>query len=550
MRLAILGSYSTQILAKSIRNLNYDLEIYEADYSQIDLEIINDNSYLYKFLPDFIVIHETSISFKRKYYEVSNFSSEYYKNCISRIENLINKLTQTFPDLKIIYPTLDLSCEMTFGNYFFKIPESVDAQLHYFNYELTQLALRKQNLFLLDINNLIFQFNSVQDSRLVTTADLHFTISFTEQIAISLNKIINALSGKFIKCVILDLDNTLWGGTIGDDGLEGIQLGNLGIGKAFSEFQIWLQSLKKRGIILCVCSKNNEELAKKPFTEHPDMILSLDDITIFKANWDNKVENIQHIKSILNISYDSIVFLDDNVFERDMVKSAISKIIVPELPDDPALYKEYLIKENLFEITNYSEIDSKRTKKYQQEAKRKALQHSSFNIDDYLKSLNMQATFKMATKDIIPRLSQLTQRTNQFNARTFRYDENKMKRISLSKNYLVIGFNLEDKFGNHGLVALVILEILDNCSIFIDTFSMSCRVFNRGFEYFIVNHIKDIMTQRNFKYLVAEWIPTDKNSLINNFYSKLGFKKFKNKKSILNLKKIKLKSFYIKKLDR
>ena len=362
MRLAILGSYSTQILAKSIRNLNYELEIYEADYSQIDLEIINDNSYLYKFLPDFVFIHETSISFKRKYYGVSNLRNEYYKNCITRIEKLVDKLTQTFPDVKIIYPTLDLSCEMTFGNYFFKIPESVDAQLHYFNYELTQLAIKKHNLFLLDINNLIFQFNEIRDSRLVSTADLHFTVSFTENIAMSLNKIINALSGKFIKCIILDLDNTLWGGIIGDDGIEGIQIGNLGIGKAFSEFQVWLKSLKERGILLCVCSKNNEELAKQPFIDHPDMILSLDDFAVFKANWESKVKNIKHIKNILKIDYDSIVFLDDNVFERDMVRSAINTILVPELPDDPALYKECLIKENLFEITNYSEFDNKRTK--------------------------------------------------------------------------------------------------------------------------------------------------------------------------------------------
>ena len=266
-----------------------------------------------------------------------------------------------------------------------------------------------------------------------------------------------------------------------EDGLGGIQIGDLGIGRAFSEFQLWLKLLKERGIILCVCSKNNEELAKKPFTEHPDMILSLDDFTVFIANWDNKVENIHRIKDILNIGFDSIVFLDDNVIERDMVKSAINEIIVPELPNDPALYKDYLIKENLFEITNYSKFDNERTKRYQQETERKTLKHSSFNINDYLKSLNMRAAFQMASNEIIPRLSQLTQRTNQFNARVIRYDEERIRKISLNNNYLVIGFNLEDKFGTYGLVSLVILRILSTNSIFIDTFTMSCRVFNRGF---------------------------------------------------------------------
>ena len=296
--------------------------------------------------------------------------------------------------------------------------------------------------------------------------------------------------------------------------------------------------------------KNNEELAKKPFTEHPDMILSLDDFTVFIANWDNKVENIHRIKDILNIGFDSIVFLDDNVIERDMVKSAINEIIVPELPNDPALYKDYLIKENLFEITNYSKFDNERTKRYQQETERKTLKHSSFNINDYLKSLNMRAAFQMASNEIIPRLSQLTQRTNQFNARVIRYDEERIRKISLNKNYLVIGFNLEDKFGTYGLVSLVILRILSTNSIFIDTFTMSCRVFNRGFEYFIVNHIKDIMERRNFKNLVAEWIPTNKNSLINEFYSNLGFKKFKNNKSRLKLDNIKLKNYFIKEVDQ
>jgi len=546
MKLAILGSYSTQILSKTLSHLNRELEVYEADYSQIDYEIINDESQLYKFKPDFIVIHETSLSFKKMSYKISNIDTPYYRQCISRLEKLIDKLNKVIPETKIIYPTLDLSNDMTFGNYFFKVPDSIDAQLHYYNYELTQLAIKKQNLFLLDINNLVFHNDEIRDERLVVTSDLHFSISFTKEIAISLNKIINASLGNFIKCIVLDLDNTLWGGIIGDDGIEGIQIGNLGIGKAFSEFQLWLKSLKERGVILCVCSKNDENIAKRPFIDHPDMILSLDDIAVFVANWKNKVENIQHIKDILNIGYDSILFIDDNAMERDMVKSAIDKILVPELPKDPALYKNYLIRENLFEITNYSGFDNERTKKYQEESNRKTLEISSFNIDNYLKSLSMKAEYELVSKTIIPRISQLTQRTNQFNARTIRYDEGKIKNISLDKNYIAIGFSLKDKFGKHGLVGLVILKIIDDVSIFIDTFTMSCRVFNRGFEYFIINYIKTIIEKRGFQYLVVEWIPTEKNVLVNEFYSSLGFKKFKNRKSKLNINDIKKHKYYIK----
>ena len=545
MKIAILGSYSTQILSKSLSSLNHDFDIYEAEFSQIDYDIINNDSNLYVFKPDFIIIHETSISFKKKFNNNSYSKNSYYKHCISSLEVYVEKLGRLMPNAKIIYPTLDINSDMIFGNYFFKIPESLDAQVHYYNYELSQLVLRKKNLFLLDINNLIFYSDEVRDERLVVTADIHFSISFTRKIAESINKIIQASLGHFIKCIVLDLDNTLWGGVIGDDGIKGIEIGDLGIGKAFSEFQKWLKSLKERGIILCICSKNDESIAKRPFLDHPDMILSLKDIAIFIANWDNKVTNIQKIKQVLNIDYDSILFIDDNPVERDMVKSAIDKIIVPDIPIDPAMYKDYLIKKNYFEITNFSKFDNERTKKYQEENKRKTLERSSFSLNDYLKSLSMEAEYEIVSKNIIPRVSQLTQRTNQFNARTIRYNEEEIKKISVHENYFASGFSLKDKFGSHGLVGLVILKKITGDSIFLDTFNMSCRVFNRGFEDYIFNYLKSSLKKRGFKYLVVEWIPSGKNSLISEFFSRIGFKNFKNNESKLDIEKIKLENYYI-----
>ena len=203
MKIAILGSYSTQILAKSLMQINSSLEVYEADYSQIDYEIINTDSGLYKFKPGFIIIHETSLSFKKKYYASSISDAKYYLKNISRLENLIFKLNENFEDVKIIYPTLDINNEMTFGNFFFKVPESIDAQLHYYNYALIKLAVKINNLHLIDINNLIFHNYEIRDPRLVISADLHFTILFTKKIAMAINKIINVSAGKFIKCMIL-----------------------------------------------------------------------------------------------------------------------------------------------------------------------------------------------------------------------------------------------------------------------------------------------------------------------------------------------------------
>ncbi len=547
MKIAVLGSYSTQILTKSLKKINSKLIIYEADYAQIDYEIINDDSQLYKFNPDFIIIHETSLSFKRSFTSENELNENYYKKCTSRLENLLKKLNETLSEVKIIYPMLDINNDMIFGNYFFKVPESIDAQLHYYNHELTKLAVKISNLYLIDINNLIFHNSEIRDSRLVINSDLHFTISFTRQIAIAINKIMITFSGKFIKCIILDLDNTLWGGVIGDDGLGGIRIGDLGIGKAFSEFQKWLKLLSERGIILCVCSKNDQNIAKSPFLNHSEMILSLDDIAVFVANWDNKVDNIHYIKNVLNIGFDSMIFIDDNPVERDMVKSAIRDITVPELPKDPAFYKDFLIRENYFETTSYSNFDSERTKKYKAESERKNLESSSFNVDDYLKSLKMKANFKEASDENFPRISQLTQRTNQFNARTIRYNEDQVKKMSIDKNFMVFGYSLEDKFGGHGLVGVIILKKIDKISLFIDTFCMSCRVFNRGLEFFIIKHIVTIMSKKGYKNLVVEWIPTEKNTLIKGLYQSLGFDNFENNEIKLNLEEIKLQSHFINK---
>ena len=182
--------------------------------------------------------------------------------------------------------------------------------------------------------------------------------------------IIMSFNSVIKKCLIIDLDNTIWGGIIGDDGIEKIKLGNLGIGKSFVEFQQWIKKLKERGIIICICSKNDEEIAKEVFLNHPDMVLTLDDISVFVANWNSKVDNIKNIQKVLNIGFDSMVFLDDNPFERNSVKENIPMISVPNLPNDPSNYLSFLYEENLFETVSSSSLDKRRTKLYQEEFKR------------------------------------------------------------------------------------------------------------------------------------------------------------------------------------
>ena len=211
------------------------------------------------------------------------------------------------------------------------------------------------------------------------TSDMVLSIDSLPIVAARTLDMVTAMYGKVIKCLVLDLDNTLWGGLIGDDGIENIQLGNLGIGKAFTEFQYWIKKLKDRGIILAVCSKNNESVAKEPFEKHPDMVLRLDDISVFVANWKNKVENIHLIQKTLNIGFDSMVFLDDNPAERSIVRENIQAITVPELPEDPANYLEHLYSLNLFETLSFSTEDAERTRLYQVEAQRSKSQEEFIN---------------------------------------------------------------------------------------------------------------------------------------------------------------------------
>jgi len=336
--------------------------------------------------------------------------------------------------------------------------------------------------------------------------------------------IVSAIEGRFKKCLILDLDNTVWGGIVGDDGWENIQIGHgLGIGKAFSEFQQWVKKLKNRGIVICVCSKNDEEKAKEPFLKNPEMVLRLEDVSVFVANWENKADNIRTIQQILNVGFDSMVFLDDNPAERAIVRENVPGVIVPELPEDPGDYLEYLYSLNLFETASYSNADKDRTKQYQVEAERVVAAKKFTNEADFLKSLNMVSVVEGFTKFNTPRVAQLSQRSNQFNLRTIRYTEDQISAMEQSDSFKTFSFTLEDKFGDNGLICVVILELKDNQTAFIDTWFMSCRVLKRGMENFTLNTIVKWCRENGIKTIIGEYIPTLKNGMVKKHYPNLTF---------------------------
>ncbi|MBQ9513134.1 MAG: HAD-IIIC family phosphatase, partial [Lachnospiraceae bacterium] len=342
-------------------------------------------------------------------------------------------------------------------------------------------------------------------------------------VAQSVTDVLCAMQGRLKKCVVLDLDNTLWGGVIGDDGLNGIEIGELGKGHVFTNLQRWLKELKDFGIILAVCSKNDEAVAKEPFEKHEDMVLRLSDISVFVANWEDKATNIKLIQETLNIGMDSIVFLDDNAFERNLVREKCEGITVPELPEDPAEWLNFLQRENYFETASFTGVSEDRTAQYQAEFQRRQSEASYDSIDDYLASLEMVAHAEAFDAGHTARIAQLTQRSNQFNLRTVRYTEEEVAELMRDDRVFTRYYTLRDKFGDHGLIALAILRRTDDETMFVDTWLMSCRVLKRTMEAFVVNDLVALAHDAGCTYLAGEYLPTAKNKMVSAVYDDFGF---------------------------
>ena len=529
IKMAILGDSATQFLSQAIRgqgfDIGFDLHVWEADFNQIELQINDSASDLYESKPEVIMLFLSSHKLLNKYNKLSiDVYNQLANNELNRINNLLDAIKQN-SNAKIIFFNYNEIDDSVFGNYALKTEVSFLFQLRKLNYNLMVLASQNSNFFLCDIATIQNQIgkSAFFQSSIYINTEMVISIDALPLIASKTVDLIASIYGKFKKCLIIDLDNTTWGGIIGDDGLENIQIGSLGIGKAFTEFQYWIKKLKNRGIIIAVCSKNTESVAKEPFEKHPDMVLKLDDISVFIANWDNKADNIRQIQKVLNIGFDSMVFLDDNPFERNIVRENIPEICIPELPEDPAEYLEYLYNLNLFETISFSNEDTERTKLYLTEAKRVSVQEKFTNENDFLQSLSMVSDVQPFNKFNIPRVSQLSQRSNQFNLRTIRYTDAEVLNISQDKNHYTFSFTLDDKYGDNGLICAIILKHLDEENIFIDTWFMSCRVLKRGMENFVLNTIVDFSKQKNYKYLIGEYVETAKNEMVKNHYSDLGF---------------------------
>ena len=337
-------------------------------------------------------------------------------------------------------------------------------------------------------------------------------------------RLLAAKQGRSFKCLVMDLDNTLWGGVVGDDGLEGIVIGQGSpLGEAYVAFQDYARELSRRGVILAVCSKNDEANALEPFEKHPEMVLKRPDISSFVANWSDKAGNIRAIAEELNIGLDALVFIDDNPFERNLVRRELPMVAVPEVTDDPTDYPRAIADAGFFEGLSVTDEDRERTSQYQGNKARDALKASATDLESYLRAMEMHLVWKQFDRVGLQRTVQLINKSNQFNLTTKRYTEEDVLAVMADPDAFGLQLRLLDRFGDNGIIAIIIGRLREDRDLYIDTWLMSCRVLGRQVEPTTLNLIAQEAQKLGARRLVGEYIPTKKNGMVKEHYAKLGF---------------------------
>lgn len=529
LKVAVLGGSTTNELLKIIELFllkeGFTVSFYESEYNKYYEDAIFENQNLLDFKPDFIYIHTThhNITEYPSFNATNQEIESIYENQISKFKNIWCSLEKY--NCPIIQNNFDLPLNRSLGNLDSYDPHGRSYLLNRLNIDFAKQAQKNNSLYINDINYLsaMVGLQSWHDKNLWFTAK--YAISF-EAIPILSSKIVGVILsvlGRSKKCIILDLDNTCWGGVIGDDGLNGIKLGNeTAQGEAYKVFQSYIKELKERGIILAVCSKNNHEIAKEAFT-HSDSVLSFEDFTSFKANWEPKHSNIEIIANEINIGLDSLVFIDDNAMERNIVESQLPSVSVPNIGNNITDFIDFIEGNNYFETVNISGDDLKRNEFYAENIERKKQKAVFENYQDFLFSLEMKSEIKSFSNIYIDRITQLINKTNQFNVTTKRYKLNEIEKIASDDNFISLYGKLSDKFGDNGLISVLIAEILDKTCV-IDTWLMSCRVLKREMEFAMFDKLIEDCKDKNLVNIIGIYKRTNKNDMVSSLFSELGFK--------------------------
>ncbi len=529
-KIAILGGSTTNdvklILELFLLNYGIRPEFYESEYNQYWQDAMFPNEELSAFEPDIIYIHTT------------NRNITEYPSIFEDTETVESRLLRQYDHFEKMWERLSTvyQCPVIQNN--FEYPgyrlmgnmeaSDIHGRINFItrlNQKFYEYAQTHKNFFINDINYVssCYGLDRWLDDFYWHMYKYAMAVSAIPDLAYNLARIIKSIYGKNKKALVLDLDNTLWGGVVGDDGVDNLALGQeVPMGQVYTEFQGYLKAHKDLGVLLNVNSKNDYENAIAGLN-HPDGLLKPEDFIVIKANWENKDKNLVDMANELNIMPDSMVFVDDNPAERAIVESNVAGVAVPVM-ESPEKYIRTLDRAGYFEVTSLSADDAKRNEMYKENARRAQLQASYDNYEDYLKSLVMTAIIRGFEPVYMARIAQLTNKSNQFNLTTRRYSQADIEAFAADERYITLYGKLEDKFGDNGVVSVVIGR-LDENMLHIDLWLMSCRVLKRGMESAMMDMLVKRALERGITVIRGYYYPTAKNGMVKDFYDTMGFTK-------------------------
>ena len=526
-RIAILGGSTTNMFRDFLELFLLDAGVkpifYESEYAQYYEEAVFQNDALLAFAPDIIFVFTTSVNLKEQpsVFETKEEAEARINREYTRYQSIWDGLAARYHAV-IIQNNFEMPAYLPLGSLDTVLWSGWRNTIESLNARIAEYAMAHAGMYVHDIHYLASVLGMEQWFDLSQYSAYKLAVCYESMpfVALHAANVVKAVLGKTKKCLVLDLDNTLWGGIIGDDGMEGIQIGKeTPEAEAYTAFQRYLLTLKERGVLLAVCSKNEEVVAKSGFS-HPDTVLQLDD---FQANWEPKDQNIRAIARQLNIGLDSLVFLDDNPAERAIVRQGVPEVAVPEVTGgDVVSYIRALERNGYFEPIAISEDDRKRSEAYRENKKRVELEASLDSYEDFLRSLDMQAEIASFQPIYYDRIAQLTNKSNQFNLTTFRYTRTDIERMAKDSRYITLYGRLQDRFGDNGLVSVIIAE-KEGSDVHIRLWLMSCRVLKRGMEEAMMDLLLARTRLAGGKKLIGYYYPTAKNGMVRDFYGLHGF---------------------------
>jgi FkbH-like protein len=531
-RVAVLRSFTVEPAIPLLRAEAFlhgiDLTVQMGDFNAYVQEILDPDSSLYGFKPDVVVVAVRTADLAPELWQ--GYADLAPEAVSATAERVINNFSQWIRILRerssaaVIIHSLELPARPATGLLDAQQSIGQSAAIQQINQAMKQIAMEHRGVYILDYDGLVARHGRLRwhDERKWLTARMPIAADHLIYMAREWLRFLVPLSGRIAKVLVTDLDNTLWGGVIGEDGMTGIKLGAEYPGAAYQSLQHALLDLARRGILLAICSKNNPEDAMEALEKHPGMLLRPKDFSAVRINWDDKAQNLRDIASELNVGVDSLAFLDDNPVERAQVRSALPEIMVLDLPEDPIAYAAAVRDCPVFERLALSNEDLRRTSLYAAERERSEAENNFQTKEDFFRYLELEAEVALVSGATIARVAQLTQKTNQFNLTTRRYSEQQIAEMADRPGCQVLSIKVRDRFGDHGLVGVAITRD-EGGTCQIDTFLLSCRVIGRSVETALLAYIARNAASRGCERLHGWFLPTKKNAPASDFYRQHGF---------------------------